>query len=176
MTAVSLDRQSGPVTLVTTAVHVGPGKEEMGIMHSLTITRALQRAGLVALVAGTAAAAPAFAQGQAAAPAAPAYTTADLARACGPAADDANAVAHRSVCYATLVTVGQMHHIYTANRRGSRPVFCMPNPSPTMEQVSAAFVSWAAAHQQDANLRAAEGVLRFGAATYPCPQPAARRR
>ena len=145
-------------------------------MHSLTITRALRRAGLAALLAGTVATAPAFAQGQAAAPAAPVYTTADLARACGPAADDANAVAHRSVCYATLVTVGQMHHLYTANRQGSRPAFCMPNPSPTMEQVSAAFVSWAAANQQHANRRAAEGVLRFGAATYPCQRPAARRR
>ena len=145
-------------------------------MHSLTITRALRRAGLVALVAGSVAAAPAFAQGQAAAPAAPAYTTAELARACGPAADDANAVAHRSVCYATLVTVGQMHHLYTANRQGSRPTFCMPTQSPTMEQVSAAFVSWAAANPQHASLRAAEGVLRFGAATYPCQRPAARRR
>lgn len=148
-------------------------------MHSLTITRALRRAGVAALVAGSVAAAPAFAQGQPAAqatPAAPVYTTADLARACGPAADDANAVAHRSVCYATLVTVGQMHHLYTSNRQGSRPVLCMPNPSPTMDQVSAAFVSWAAANQQHANLRAAEGVLRFGAATYPCQQPAARRR
>lgn len=45
-----------------------------------------------------------------------------------------------------------------------------------MEAVAAAFVSWLAANQQHAGVRAAEGVLRFAAATYPCPPAAPARR
>jgi hypothetical protein len=137
------------------------------------IPAALRRAGIGLAFAAGAAAGPAAAQGQ---PATPAFTTAELARACGPSADDANALASRSVCYAVLVTVGQVHAIYTSGRQAARPVFCLPNPSPTMADVSARFVSWAGANPQHAGTRAAEGALRFAAATYPCPQPSAARR
>lgn len=143
-------------------------------MTSHSIRPALRRAGLALAIAGGALAAqPAAAQGQTTIPA---FTAADLARACGPSAGDANAMASRSVCYAVLVAVGQTHAIYSSGRGAARPVFCMPDPSPTMETVSAAFVSWVAANQQHAGARAAEGVLRFAAATYPCPAPAPARR
>jgi hypothetical protein len=140
--------------------------------HSVGPT--LRRAGLaLAIAAGGFAAQPAAAQGEAPIPA---FTTADLARACGPAAGDANAMASRSVCYAVPVAVGQAHAIFSSGRGAARPVFCLPDPSPSMEAVSAAFVSWAAAHQRYAGARAAEGVLRFAAATYPCPPAAQARR
>lgn len=143
-------------------------------MLSLNPIRALRRGAIALAAAGCAfAAQPAAAQGQAATPL---FTTGELARACGPAADDANALAARSVCYAVMVAVGQTHAIYTSGRQAPRPVFCLPDPSPSLEQVSARFVSWAAANPQHAGTRAAEGVLRFAAATYPCPQPAAARR
>lgn len=138
------------------------------------IRPALRRASLVlAIAGGVLAAQPAAAQGQASIPA---FTAADLARACGPAAGDANAMASRSVCYAVLVAVGQTHAIYSSGRGAARPVFCMPDPSPSMEAVAAAFVSWVAANPQHSGARAAEGVLRFAAATYPCPPAAPARR
>jgi hypothetical protein len=139
-------------------------------MMSRSITSTLALAGMLA-------AAPAFAQ-TATVPAAPGgFTTGDLARACGPAAADANALASRAACYATLVSVGQMHALYTSGRQAARPVFCLPAPSPDLERVSAAYVAWVAANQNYAGVRAAEGVLRFAAATYPCPQaPAAPAR
>jgi hypothetical protein len=136
-------------------------------MTQRRITAALGAAGLALALGAT----PAGAQAPGAAPA---FTTAQLARACGPAADDANALASRSVCFAVLVTVGQAHAMYTSGRRDARPAFCMPNPSPTLETVSAGFVAWAAAHPQYAEIRAVEGVLRFANATYPCT-PARRR-
>lgn len=135
--------------------------------------RALRHGAIALLAAGAFSAAPAMAQGQ---PAAPVFTTGELARACGPAAGDANALASRSVCYAVMVAVGQAHAIYTSGRQAARPVFCLPDPSPSMEQVSARFVSWVATNPQHAGTRAAEGVLRFAAATYPCPPPAPARR
>jgi len=145
-------------------------------MLSLNPIRALRRGGLaLALAGGALAAAPAVAQ--TATPAAPsAFTAAELARACGPAAGDANALASRAACHATLVAIGQVHAIYTTGRQAARPVFCLPDPSPQLETVSAAYVSWVAANQQYAGVRAAEGVLRFAAATYPCAAPAAAPR
>jgi hypothetical protein len=146
-------------------------------MESPTLTRIARGIGLAAALGAAGLAAPALAQGQAGAPAPHAFTTADLARACGPAADDANTLASRSACYATLVTVGQMHAMYTTGRPTAPRAFCVPEPSPTLARVSADFVAWAAANPTYANARAAEGVLRFAAATYPCAQqPAARRR
>lgn len=145
-------------------------------MLSRTISRALRRGGLAVAVAGAFAAAPAFAQGQPAGGAPAMFTTAELARLCGPAADDANAVAMRPACYAAIVTVGQTHAIFTTGRQAARPIFCMPAEAPTLDRVSADFVSWAATNQQYAGTRAAEGLLRFAAATYPCAQPARARR
>ncbi|WP_198368828.1 Rap1a/Tai family immunity protein [Roseomonas rosulenta] len=138
-------------------------------MFSRSITAALALAAALA-------AAPAFAQ-TATVPAVPGgFTAADLARACGPSANDANAPASRAACYATLVSIGQVHAIYTSGRQAARPVFCLPDPSPSLETVSAAYVAWVAANQQYAGVRAAEGVLRFAAASYPCAAPAAPAR
>jgi hypothetical protein len=127
----------------------------------------------VAAVAIASAAAPAAAQAPATAVH---FTTAELARACGPAADDANALASRSVCYAVLVTVGQAHAMYTTGQNAAPRAFCLPDPAPSLQQVAAGFVSWVAANQQHAGTRAVEGALRFAAETYPCPRAAARRR
>ena len=144
-------------------------------MISLTITRALRRVGLAAGLACAVAAAPASAQTQPAAAGAPAhFTTAELARLCGPAADDANAIRMRPACFASIVMVGQMHSLYTTGRGAGRPAFCMPAETPSLDRVSADFVSWAAANQQYGSTRAAEGLLRFAASAYPCP-PARRR-
>ena len=146
-------------------------------MLSHTLTRTLRRGGVALALAGAIAATPALAQGQAAGGAPATFPPADLARLCGPAADSANAVALRPACYAALVTIGQVHSIYTTGPRAQRPVFCMPEQAPTLDRVSADFVSWAAANQQYSGTRAAEGVLRFAATTYPCPAaPAGRRR
>jgi len=153
-------------------------------MHSLTITRALRRVGFAAALAGAFAAAPALAQSQLAqnqpvggpggAPGH--FTTTDLARLCGPAADNANNLALRPACYAAIVAVGQTHSIFTRGNQGARPVFCLPEQTPTLDRVSADFVSWAAANQQYGGTQAAEGLLRFAAATYPCPAAPARGR
>lgn len=144
-------------------------------MRRLSITRTARGAGVATALAAVLAAAPALAQGSPP-PAAPAFTTSDLARLCGPASDDANALAMRPACYAAIVAVGQTHAILTNGRNAAHPVFCLPADTPSMDRISADFVSWAAANQQYASARASEGVLRFAAAKYPCPTAAPSRR
>ena len=58
-----------------------------------------------------------------------------------------------------------------------RPIFCLPNPSPTFDQARAAFVAWARANPQHGAEPAVDGLTRFAAETYPCPgAPAPRPR
>ena len=101
-------------------------------------------------------------------------TTGALARLCGANAQEAAYAAAVHFCHGVMVGTGQtsdaMH-----KRQGTRPSFCLPTPSPTLDQVTANFVAWSAANPQFDGLRAADGLLRFAAAQYPCTGRAARR-
>ena len=101
-------------------------------------------------------------------------TTGALARLCGANAQEAAYAAAVHFCHGVMVGTGQtsdaMH-----KRQGTRPNFCLPTPSPTLDQVTASFVAWSAANPQFDGLRAADGLLRFAAAQYPCTGRAARR-
>ncbi|PPQ33894.1 hypothetical protein CCS01_13195 [Rhodopila globiformis] len=58
----------------------------------------------------------------------------------------------------------------------NRPEFlCLPDPSPTFEAAQASFVAWARANPQYANELAVDGLMRWAAATYPCPGQSAHR-
>lgn len=105
----------------------------------------------------------------------PALTTGTLAALCDATGDDADSLRAVGYCRGVFVGMGQYHSIMTAPGR-LRPIFCLPNPSPSLEQLQAAFIAWAGANPERLNERAAEGVLRFAAATYPCAAPAPARR
>ena len=101
-------------------------------------------------------------------------TTGALARLCGASAQEASYAAAVHFCHGVMVGTGQtsdsMH-----KRQGTRPGFCLPSPSPTLDQVAASFVAWAAANPQFEGLRASDGLLRFAAAHYPCATRSTRR-
>jgi hypothetical protein len=101
-------------------------------------------------------------------------TTGALARLCGANAQEPAYAAAVHFCHGVMVGTGQtsdaMH-----KRQGTRPNFCLPAPSPTLDQVTANFVAWSAANPQFDGLRAADGLLRFAAAQYPCAGRPARR-
>ncbi len=105
----------------------------------------------------------------------PALTTGTLAALCAATGDDADSLRAVGYCRGVFVGIGQYHAIMTAPGR-LRPIFCLPDPSLSLEQLQSAFVAWVAAHPNRADERAAEGVLRFAAATYPCAAPAPARR
>jgi hypothetical protein len=101
-------------------------------------------------------------------------TTGALARLCGATAQEPAYAAAIHFCHGVLVGSGQtsdsMH-----KRQGTRPGFCLPTPSPTLDQVAASFVAWSAANPQFEGMRAADGLMRFAAAQYPCAARSARR-
>ena len=94
-------------------------------------------------------------------------TTGALARLCGATVQEPAYAAAVHFCHGLLVGAGQTSDMMH-KRHGSRPGFCLPIPSPTLDQVAATFVAWSAANPQFNGTRAADGLMRFAAAQYPC--------
>ena len=122
--------------------------------------------------------------GQAQTASAPAggLTTGTLASFCAASAgpDVANATA-AGVCRGFMVGVGQYHAELTTARGGKPPVYCLPEPSPSFDAAAASFAAWSQANAQYAGEKAIIGLMRWAAASYPCPEqprtaaPRARR-
>ena len=87
--------------------------------------------------------------------------------AAGGGTDAVNAAAI-GYCRGFLIAAGQYHAEMTA--RGARPpVFCLPEPSPTIKAAQASYVAWAQGNPQYASDKALIGLMRWAADTYPCP-------
>ena len=103
--------------------------------------------------------------------------TSDLAALCGASGQDALAQAALGYCQGFVVAAGQYHRALSAEGGVHRPIFCLPNPSPTFDQARASFVAWARSNPQYGSEPAIDGLTRFAAETYPCPNaPAASPR
>lgn len=100
--------------------------------------------------------------------------TSDLAALCGATQTDQYVVSAINFCHGFLMATGQFHAEITQPGGRVSPFFCLPNPRPSLDEVRSGFVRWVAANPQYAGTPAIEGVVRFGAATYPCPPSQAR--
>lgn len=132
-------------------------------------------AGGLALIAAGAAAQPV--------PATAPLSTSTFANLCaaphGPGGAEGEVGNAQGFCRGFLIGVWQYHAELT--RPGGRvPIFCLPAPGPSVQEVQASFVAWSASHPQNRDEKAVDGLLRWAADTYPCPTPepapAARRR
>jgi hypothetical protein len=93
-------------------------------------------------------------------------TTATLASICAATSPNAESPL-TAYCRGFMVGAGQYHASVSAAT--GRRIFCLPEPSPTIESVQGSFVAWARANTQHGQDRAVDGLMRFAAATYPCP-------
>ena len=100
-------------------------------------------------------------------------TAGDMADLCGAAPSDPMYGAGVGWCHGFMLAVGQYHASIAARRTAGHPLFCLPDPSPTFDQLRTAFVAYVRGNPQVQNERAVDGFVRFAVATYPC-QP--RRR
>ncbi len=94
-------------------------------------------------------------------------TTGDLVRLCDANTGDPMGVAAVHFCQGFAVGAYQYHQIATA-AEGKRPLFCAPNPTPSRNEVIAAFVTWAKQNPQQLALPPIEGIFRYLAQRYPC--------
>ena len=133
---------------------------------------------LVALLGG----APALAQAQGRPQAQATHVTdvrtvSDLATVCDPqqlrGMERLESIAY---CQGYLTAAGQYHTSLHPAGGPRRPLFCVPNPPPSVAQSGLAFAAWARQNPQHANEPALDGLLRWAQSAYPCPTTATSER
>src|SRR5690349_1397581 len=70
-------------------------------------------------------------------------TTGDLAALCGASPQDPEGIAAIAWCHGFMIATGQYHRELSAPGGVQRPLFCLPNPAPTLDEARASFVAWA---------------------------------
>ncbi|HZB93155.1 MAG TPA: Rap1a/Tai family immunity protein [Stellaceae bacterium] len=96
-------------------------------------------------------------------------TTADLVALCSAGGTGDMHIAAIHFCEGYFVGAD---HYYLAERAGpdAPHLFCMPNPPPTRDQAITMFVEWAQTHPQYMSELPVDSIMRFTAATWPCPR------
>jgi len=100
----------------------------------------------------------------------------DLAAVCDPGWSGVPRFEAIAFCQGFLTSAGQYHALLHRPQGNGRPVFCAPNPGPSIAESGLAFANWARANPDRAQDPALEGFLRWGQASFPCPTPARASR
>ena len=129
------------------------------------------------LACGPLALAPAMAQTPAITPAVTqVQTVAELAAICDPRWSGVSRLEAISYCQGFLTSAGQYHALLHPAGGAIKPLYCLPNPAPTIAAYGLSFAAWSRANPAHNAEPALDGLLRFAQASYPCPQPAAPAR
>lgn len=103
-------------------------------------------------------------------------TVAQLAEVCAIGPTSPEYTAATFYCRGFLSGVGQYHAAMHPVGHGRPPIFCVPDPPPALGSAVSGFVAWAAANPQHAGEAAVDGLMRYAAATWPCPPAPERGR
>lgn len=102
-------------------------------------------------------------------------TVSDLAAVCDPSRTGVPRLEAIAYCQGFLTSAGQYHALMHPTGGPVRPLFCVPNPGPSIAQAGIAFAGWARANPNRGGEPALDGLLRWAQATYPCAAPTATR-
>ncbi len=104
-------------------------------------------------------------------------SVAELAAVCDPQSHGVPRLEAIAYCQGFLTSAGQYHALLNPQGVATRPLFCVPNPGPTIAQSGIAFARWARENPDRAREPALDGLLRWAQASFPCaaPTPAPRR-
>ena len=94
-------------------------------------------------------------------------TTGDLVALCSAAPDDPMRAAALNFCQGFGVGVFRVLH-EEGMAAPSRRLFCIPNPTPSRNQVFASFVQWAKSRPDQMAQPPQDGVAQFLATQFPC--------
>ena len=103
-------------------------------------------------------------------------TVSDLAAVCDPQLRGVERLESIAYCQGYITAAGQYHTSLHPAGGPRRPLFCVPNPAPSVAQSGLGFASWARQNPQRANEPALDGLLRWAQTTYPCPTTATSER
>jgi hypothetical protein len=94
-------------------------------------------------------------------------TTRNLVNLCSVSRDDPRAKEAIQMCEGYMLGA---YHYYLATNSGKNDMrlVCMPNPTPSRNQVAAMFVEWAKANPQYMKEAPVDSEFRFMSAKWPC--------
>ena len=96
-------------------------------------------------------------------------TVSDLAAVCDPRLGGVERLESIAYCQGFITAAGQYHTALHPAGGPRRPLFCVPNPPPSVAQTGLGFAAWARQNPQRANEPALDGLLRWARSSYPCP-------
>lgn len=95
-------------------------------------------------------------------------TSAQLGAMCDPAWSGIPRLEAIAYCQGFITSAGQYQTLLHPAGGRSRPLFCLPTPTPTVAQSGLAFSAWMRANPAYGEEPALDGFLRWAQATYPC--------
>ena len=96
-------------------------------------------------------------------------TVSDLAAVCDPQVRGVQRLESIAYCQGFITAAGQYHAALHPAGGPRRPLFCVPNPPPSVAQSGLGFAAWARQNPQRASEPALDGLLRWAQSAYPCP-------
>lgn len=96
-------------------------------------------------------------------------TVSDLAAVCDPQLRGVERLESIAYCQGYMTAAGQFHASLHPAGGPRRPLYCLPDPAPSVAQAGLAFAAWARQNPQRANEPAPDGVLRWAQSAYACP-------
>jgi hypothetical protein len=97
------------------------------------------------------------------------HKVSELVEICAIPSDSPEYTAASFFCRGFLAGAAQYHGALHPVGGARPPLFCAPDPPPTLLQAVNAFVAWARANPQHGSEAAVDGLVRFAQQTYPCP-------
>lgn len=102
-------------------------------------------------------------------------TARELSMVCDPQSSGVPRLEAIAYCQGFLTSFGQYHALaHPAGRPGQ--LFCVPSPGPSIAQSGLDFARWTRENPANAAEPAADGLLRWAEASFPCPAAPAPRR
>ena len=96
-------------------------------------------------------------------------TVSDLAAVCDPQVPGVPRLESIAYCQGFVTAAGQYHALLHPAGGPRSPLYCTPNPPPSVAQAALAFAAWARQNPQHAGEPALDGLLRWAQSTHPCP-------
>jgi len=103
-------------------------------------------------------------------------TANELAAVCDPAWEGVPRLEAIAYCQGFLTSFGQYHALLHRTGGSLRPLYCVPNPGPSIAESGVAFAAWTRQNPAHGSEPALDGLLRWAQARFPCAAPPARAR
>jgi hypothetical protein len=103
-------------------------------------------------------------------------TVSDLAAVCDPRLPGVQRLESIAYCQGYITAAGQYHAALHPAGGPRRPLYCLPNPPPSVAQSGLGFAAWSRQNPQHANEPALDGLIRWAQSAYPCPTTATSER